>query len=70
VTSIVTSIWAVIPNDGTLVLSGQAVAGAVTTVRLSGGTPGVSYAIRNIVTVSGPNGLDTYAVSVRQDITW
>lgn len=70
VTSIVTSNWSVEPDDGTLVLSGEAVAGAVTTVRLTGGTPGRSYAVRNIITVAGPNGLDVFAASVRQDITW
>jgi hypothetical protein len=68
--TIVTSAWSVLPDDGTLTLSAPAIAGAVTTVRLTGGVPGQSYAVRNVITVSGPNGVDTFAASVRQDIAW
>ena len=68
--TILASTWSVEPDDGTLTLSGEAIAGAITTVRLSGGTPGRSYAVRNVIVVSGPNGPDTYAASVRQDVAW
>jgi hypothetical protein len=68
--TILTSNWSVEPDDGSLSLSGQAIAGSVTTIRMTGGTPGRSYAVRNVITVSGPNGVDTFAASVRQDVAW
>lgn len=70
VTTIVSSQWSVVPDDGTLTLSNAAFSGLQTSVRVTGGTPGTAYALRNVVAVTGPSGADIYAVSVRQDVTW
>lgn len=68
--SILTSNWSVVPDDGTLQVSAPAVSGLQTSARLSGGTPGTAYAVRNVVAVAADGGPDIYAVSVRQDVTW